>query len=141
MVSSAVFWVLLTLNFLFCTGVEPITMLWYQVNSEGTQPSIYMHSFSPQPPSHPGWHITLSRVPLLYNRCLLVIHFKYSSVYMTFPKSLTISKELKLVNPKGNQPSTFIGRTDAEAQAPTPWPSDVKSRFTGKDSDAGKDRG
>ena len=59
---------------------------------------------------------------------------------MTFPKSLTIIKELKLVNPKGNQPSTFIGRTDAEAQAPTPWPSDVKSRFTRKDSDAGKDQ-
>ena len=45
------------------------------------------------------------------------------------------------VNPKENQPSTFIGRTDAEAQAPTSWPSDVKSRFTRKDSDAGKDQG
>ena len=27
---------------------------------------------------------------MLYNRSLLVIHFKYSSVYMTFPKSLSI---------------------------------------------------
>ena len=40
---------------------------------------------------------------------------------------------------KGNQPSTFIGRTDAEAEAPVLWPPDVKSRITGKDPDAGKD--
>ena len=33
----------------------------------------------------------------------------------------------------------FIGRTDAEAEAPVFWPSDVKSQLTGKDSDAGKD--
>ena len=35
----------------------------------------------------------------------------------------------------------FIGRTDAEAEAPILWPSDAKSQFTGKDPDAGKDRG
>ena len=33
----------------------------------------------------------------------------------------------------------FIGRTDAEAQAPTLWPSDVKSQLIGKDPNAGKD--
>ena len=44
------------------------------------------------------------------------------------------SKEIKLVNPKGNQPSIFIRRTDAEA--PILWPPDAKSHFTGKDSDA-----
>ena len=37
------------------------------------------------------------------------------------------SKEIKPVNPKGNQPDIFIGRTDAEAEAPILWPSDVKS--------------
>ena len=36
-------------------------------------------------------------------------------------------KEIKLVNPKGNQPQTFIGRTDAEAETPIFWPPDVKS--------------
>ena len=46
-------------------------------------------------------------------------------------------KEIKLVNPKGNQPRIFIGRTDAEA--PILWPPNVKSRLIGKDSDAGKD--
>ena len=46
------------------------------------------------------------------------------------------SKEIKPVNPKGNQPRILIGRTDAEA--PILWPPDVKSRLSGKDPDAGK---
>ena len=37
------------------------------------------------------------------------------------------SAEIKPVNPKGNQPWVFIGRTDDEAKAPILWPSDVKS--------------
>ena len=49
------------------------------------------------------------------------------------------SKEIKPVNPKGNQPWIFIGRTDAEAEAPILWLPDVKSQLTGKDHDAGKD--
>ena len=49
------------------------------------------------------------------------------------------SKEIKPVNPKGNQPWIYIGRTDAEAEAPILWPPDVKSRLIGKDPDAGKD--
>ena len=44
---------------------------------------------SPDAP-HPGCHITLSRVSSLYSRSLLVICFKYSSVYMSIPNSLTI---------------------------------------------------
>ena len=48
-------------------------------------------------------------------------------------------KEIKPVNPKGNQPWLFIGRTDAEAEAPILWPPDVKSRLIRKDPDAGKD--
>ena len=48
-------------------------------------------------------------------------------------------KEIKPVNPKGNQPWIFIGRTDAEAEAPILWPSDAKSQLIGKDPDAGKD--
>ena len=50
------------------------------------------------------------------------------------------SKEIKPVNPKGNQPWIFIGRTDAEAEAPILQPPDVKSQLTGKDPDAGKNR-
>ena len=50
-------------------------------------------------------------------------------------------KKIKAVNPKGNQPWIFIGRTDTEAEAPTLWPPSEKSQLTGKDSDAGKDWG
>ena len=49
------------------------------------------------------------------------------------------SKEIKPVNPKGTQPWTSIGRTDAEAEAPILWPSDVKIWLIAKDLDAGKD--
>ena len=35
----------------------------------------------------------------------------------------------------------FIGRTDAEAEAPILWPPDMKCQLTGKDPDAGKDWG
>ena len=37
------------------------------------------------------------------------------------------SKEIKPVNPKGNQSSICIGRTDAEAEAPILWAPDAKS--------------
>ena len=46
-------------------------------------------------------------------------------------------KEIKPVNPKGNQPFIFIGKTDAKA--PILWSPDVKSQLTGKDPDVGKD--
>ena len=48
-------------------------------------------------------------------------------------------KEIKPINPKGNQSWIFIGRTDGEA--PMLWPPDAKSQFIGKDSDTGKDWG
>jgi len=37
------------------------------------------------------------------------------------------SKEIKQVSPKGNQPCLFIGKTDAETEAPVLWPPDAKS--------------
>ena len=49
------------------------------------------------------------------------------------------SREIKPVNPKGNQPQIFIGRTEAEAETPILWPPDMKSQLIGKDPDAGKD--
>ena len=51
------------------------------------------------------------------------------------------SKEVKLINPKGNQPWIFIGRTDDEAEAPIHWTPDAKSWLTEKDPHAGKDWG
>ena len=46
-------------------------------------------------------------------------------------------KEIKPVNPKGNQHWIFTGRTDAKAEAPILWPCDEKSRVIGKDPDVG----
>ena len=54
-------------------------------------------------------------------------------------KSPLDCKEIKLVNPKENQPWIFIGWIDAET--PILWPLDVKSWLTGKDPDAEKDWG
>ena len=48
-------------------------------------------------------------------------------------------KEIKPVNPKRNQSWVFIGRTDAEAEAPVLWPPDAKNWLSRKDPDAGKD--
>ena len=50
-------------------------------------------------------------------------------------------EEIKPVNPKRNQSWIFIGRTDAEAEAPILWPPAVKSWLIGKDPDARKDWG
>ena len=49
-------------------------------------------------------------------------------------------KEIQPDHPKGNQSWIFIGRTDAEAEAPILWPPDVKSWLIGKDPNAGKDQ-
>ena len=48
-------------------------------------------------------------------------------------------KEIKPVNPKGNQSWIFNGRTDAEAETPILWSSNVKSWLIWKDPDTGKD--
>ena len=59
---------------------------------------------------------------------------------MVLEKTLESSldcKEIKPVNPKENQPSIFIGRTDADT--PILWPHDVKSQHIWKDSNSGKD--
>ena len=49
------------------------------------------------------------------------------------------SKETTPVSPKGNPPWIFIGRTDAEAEAPMLWPPDAKSQIIRKDPGAGQD--
>ena len=71
-------------------------------------------------------------------------HWRIDAYKLVWEKTLESpldNKEIKPVNPKGNQPWIFIGRTDTEAETPILWPPDVKSWRTGKDPDAGKDRG
>ena len=48
-------------------------------------------------------------------------------------------KEIKPVNPKGNESWIFTGRTDAEAEAPIVWSTDAKNWHLNKDPDSGKD--
>ena len=69
------------------------------------------------------------------NRCLQTV------VLEKTPESPLGSKEIQPVHPKGNWLWIFIGKTDAEAEAPILWPPDAKSQFIGKDPDAGKDWG
>ena len=57
------------------------------------------------------------------------------------PDSPLDCREIKPVNPEGNQPWIFIKRTDAEAGAPIFWPPDAKSQLSGKDPDVRKDWG
>ena len=58
--------------------------------------------------------------------------------YETLEKPLDC-KDIKPINPKGNQSWIFIGRTNAEAEDPIIWPLDALSQFIRKDLDAGKD--
>ena len=62
-------------------------MLWeFQVDREESWPYTYMYPFSLKPLSHPGCYLTLSSMCYVIGFCW----FKYSSVYMTCPKSLTL---------------------------------------------------
>ena len=64
--------------------------------------------------------------------------FRIMVLEKTF-ESLLDYKEIKPVNPKGNQSWIFLGRTDVEAEAPVHWLSDEKSKLIGRDPDAGND--
>ena len=69
----------------------------------------------------------------LKNRCFWIVMLE-----KTLESSLDC-KEIKPVNPTGNQSWIFIGRTDADAETPIFWPPDAKSQLIGKDPDSGKD--
>ena len=81
------------------------------------------------------WELDHKEGWVLKNWCFQTV------VLQKTPESLLDSKEIKLDDPKGNQSWIFIGRTDAEAEVPILWPSDVKNQLIGKDPDAGKDWG
>ena len=66
--------------------------------------------------------------------------FQNEVLEKTFESPLNC-KEIKPVNPKGNQPWISIGKTDAKADTPILWSPDAKSQLIGKDPDAGKDWG
>ena len=63
----------------------------------------------------------------------------WTVVFETTLESPLNCKDIKPVHPKGNQSWIFIGRTEAEAETPILWPSDVKSWLVRKAPDTGKD--
>ena len=72
--------------------------------------------------------------------CWRVDAFKLWFLGKTFESHLG-TKEIKSINPKGNQPWILIGKTDTEAEALIHWPPDGKKKLTRKDPAAGKDWG
>ena len=52
-----------------------------------------------------------------------------------------MASKIKPDNHKGNKPRIFIGRTDAETEAPILWPLNMKSQLIGKDLMLGKIEG
>ena len=80
--------------------------------------------------------------PSLWAICICFFGEYLLSVLMWYLLPLN-SKEIQPAHPKGNQPWTFTGRTDAEAEAEASrlWPPDAKSQLTGKDLMLGKIKG
>ena len=79
------------------------------------------------------WQLDHKESWALKNWCFWIVALEKT------PESPLDSKETKPVNPKGNQSWIFIGKTDAEAEAPILWSLDVKNWFFRKDPDSGKD--
>ena len=114
---------------------------------EPRSPALQADALTSEPPGKPTKvHLVKAMVfPVVIYGCeswtiKKAEHQRTDAFKLVLEKTLESSldcKEIKPVNPKGNQSWTFIGRTDAEA--PILWPPDGKSQLIGKDPDAGKD--
>ena len=76
-----------------------------------------------------------------FKESLVPRNWRFWTVVLEKTLESPLDCKIKLVNPKGNQSRIFIGRTDAEAEAPELWPPHEKSWLIGKDPDAGRDWG
>ena len=112
-------------------GVEILTFLFTLSAHPSTDSQSYgfssSHAWMRELDHKEGW--------ALKNYCFWIVVLKKAL------QSPLDCKEIKPVNPKGNQPWILIERTDAEAETPILWPPDAKSWLIGKDPDAGKDWG
>ena len=89
-----------------------------------------------------GWGIPIFESSTTWSWLMFTKFCQLNIVKPTFINSYPLEHmEIKPVNPQGNQPWTFIERTDSEAEAPILQPRDAKSWVTGRDADAGKDWG
>ena len=120
-----------------------LSIPWKSVNPEGNQPWIFIKrtNLEVEAPIHDSnSHVWMWELDPKESWMLKNWFFRIVVLEKTLENPLE-SKEIKPVNPKGSQPWIRIGRTDAEAEAPKLWPSDMKSWLIGKDPDAGKDWG
>ena len=87
--------------------------------------------------------LNLMLLPILLPNFLFrsVINKQQALTSISESENTTWNGQLKPVNPKGNQPWIFTGRTDAEAEASVLQPPDAKSQLTGKDLMLGKIEG
>ena len=121
------------------TGVGSHSLLQGIVPTQGSHPHLpncrrilyqLSHQGSPQ-----MWELDHKEGCALKNWCFWIV------VLGKTLESLLDIKEIKEVNPKGNQFWILIGSTGAETEAPKLWPPDVNSWLIGKDPDAGKEKG
>ena len=101
------------------------------------------HYFANKGPSSQGYGFSSSHVwmwELDYKESWVLKNWWFWTVVLgkTLESPLDC-KEIQPVHLKGDQSWVFIGRTDAEAETPTLWPTDVKNWLITKDPDAGKD--
>ena len=78
------------------------------------------------------WELDHKEGWALKNRCFHIVELEKT---LQSP----LDSKIKPVNPEGNQSWIFIGRTDAEIEAPVIWPPDAKTQHIGKVTDTGKD--
>ena len=99
------------------------------------------HHFANNGPYSQSYAFSRSHVGRCENWTIKKVERRRIDTFKLWCWSPLDSKEIKPVNPKGNQPWIFIGRADPEAEAPVLWPLEVKSQLIGKDPDAGRDWG
>ena len=101
------------------------------------------HYFTNKGPSSQGYGFSSGQVwmwELVYKESWALKNWCFWTVVLKKTlESPSDCKEIKSVNPKGNQSWIFIGRTDAEADTPILWPPSAKNWLVGKDPDDGKD--
>ena len=111
----------------------------FALHSHESAMGIHVFSILNLPPtSLPIPPLRVIPVQQLWAPCLMNWCF-WTVVLEKAPENHLDCKEIKPVNPQGNQSWIFTGRTDTKAETPILWPSDVKNWLTGKDPDAGQD--
>ena len=110
---------------------------------EGLMLKLKLHYFGDKGPSSQSYGFSNSHVlvwELDYKESWAPKNWCFWTVVLekTFENPLDC-KEIKPVHPKGNQSWIFIGRIDAEAEAPVLWPPDAKNWLIWEDPGAGKD--